>query len=103
VMDRAATPKTSIFGRISDKPAGSAFIGIHGDIAMLHALEVARAFRRQGLAAVMMRKAADWAVNQGAAWLSVLVTQQNDGAQRLYASLGLKAVGHYHYREKLIR
>jgi GNAT superfamily N-acetyltransferase len=100
VMDRAQFPKTSLFGRINDKPAGAAFIGVHDDVAMLHALEVAPVARRAGLASTMMRAAADWAQKEGAAWFSVLVTQQNTGAQKLYASLGLKPVGTYRYREK---
>ncbi|MEJ6393369.1 GNAT family N-acetyltransferase [Gymnodinialimonas sp. 2305UL16-5] len=100
IMDRALCPKTSIFGRINDQPAGSAYLGIHNDIAMLHALEVVAPCRRMGLAAHMMRKAADWAVQSGATWLCVLVTQQNKGAQRLYSSLGMKPVGTYHYREQ---
>ena len=99
-MARADGPKTSFFGRINDKPAGAAYVGIHDDIAMLHALEVAPGARRRGLAAIMMRAAADWAQNNGATWLSVLVTQENESAQALYASLGLRRVGTYVYREK---
>lgn len=100
IMQRATCPKTSLFGRITDKPAGAAFIGIHGDIAMLHALEVAPIARRKGLAVHMMRAAAEWAVANRAEWLSILVTQQNVAAQGLYASLGMQPVGTYHYREK---
>ncbi|MBF9042412.1 GNAT family N-acetyltransferase [Rhodobacterales bacterium HKCCE4037] len=100
VMERADCPKTTLFGRIKDKPAGTAYVGIHGDVAMLHALEIAAVARRAGLASTMMRAAAEWARSEGATWLSVLVTQQNTGAQRLYASLGLKAVGTYCYREQ---
>lgn len=100
IMARATCPKTSLFGRITDKPAGAAFIGVHGDIAMLHALEIAPIGRRKGLATHMMRTAAKWAAESEATWLTILVTQQNDAAWGLYASLGLKPVGTYHYREK---
>lgn len=100
IMDRATCPKTSLFGRISELPAGSAYIGLHGDIAMLHALEIAPHLRRRGLAAHMMRAAALWAVENGAAWLTILVTRQNTAAQGLYASLGMRGVGTYCYREK---
>lgn len=101
VMERAVhCSKTSLFGRISDKPAGAAYIGLLHDTAMLHALEVAPAGRRKGMAAHMMRLAAQWAVENGAEWLSILVTQQNDAARGLYASLGMKPVGSYVYREK---
>ncbi|GAB5447123.1 GNAT family N-acetyltransferase [Gymnodinialimonas sp.] len=100
IMDRAACPKTSLFGRINDKPAGAAYIGIQGDIAMLHALEVAPLARRKGLAVHMMRTAAKWAVDNGATWLSILVTRENAAAQGLYTSLGMQPVGTYAYREK---
>lgn len=100
IMARATCPKTSLFGRIMDKPASAAFIGIHDNIAMLHALEVAPLARRKGLAVHMMRTAAQWAIDNNAPWLTILVTQQNIGARKLYASLGMKAVGTYVYREK---
>lgn len=98
IMERAADPKTSLFGRIEDKPAGSAFIAIVGDVAMLHALEIVPECRRKGLGATMVRTAADWAHTQGASRIAVLVTLANTGAQALYASLGFEPVGLYHYR-----
>jgi len=100
IMQRANCPRTSLFGRINDRPAGVAYVGLLGDIAMLHALEIAPAGRRQGLAAHMMRAAALWAAQNGAAWLSILVTRRNAGAQGLYASLGMRPVGTYVYRQK---
>jgi GNAT superfamily N-acetyltransferase len=100
VMRRAEGPKTALFGRINDRPAAAAFIAVHGKVAMLHALEVASRARRNGLARVMMRAGADWAVAQGAETLAVLVTRANTAAQGLYASLGLKPVENYHYRVK---
>jgi len=100
IMDRADCKKTSLFGRITDRPAGAAYIGILHDNAMLHALEVAPITRRRGLAAHMMRLAAKWAADNGAEWLSILVTRQNTAALGLYTSLGMKPVGTYHYQEK---
>jgi len=98
VMARAPTPKTTLLARQNDRAAGVAFAAIHSDIAMLHALEVAPAQRRQGVAVNIMRATAHWAQDQGANWLSVIVTRQNEGANALYASLGMELVGHYHYR-----
>lgn len=100
VMERVEAPKTSLFGRIEDRPAGTAFIAVHGALAMLHALEVAPSARRKGLARLMMRAAAAWAGDHGATDFSVLVTRANQPAQRLYASMGLEAVESYHYRVK---
>ena len=101
IMDRAEhCRKTSLFGRIADKPAGAAYVGILHDTAMLHALEIAPEGRRKGLAVHMMRLAAKWALDNSADWLSILVTEQNTAARALYTSLGMKPVGTYHYREK---
>ncbi|NKX45181.1 GNAT family N-acetyltransferase [Roseicyclus persicicus] len=100
VMDRAKGPKMSFFGRTDDKPAGTAFAAIHDGVAMLHALEVLPAHRRKGLAATMMRAAADWARGAGAGTVAVLVTSGNRPARGLYASLGFRSVGQYHYRSQ---
>lgn len=98
VMDRARHPKTTLLGRLNDRPAGTVYIGIAGDCAMIHALEVAEHHRRQGLAAHLTRAAAYWAQNNGAAYLSLVTTVANDGANALYTSLGMTHVGQYHYR-----
>jgi len=100
IMDRVEGAKTSLFGRVSDKPAGCAFIACHENAAMLHALEIASAFRRQGLARIMMRHAAKWAQDAGAEQLFLLVTRANVAANNLYTSLSFQPVGHYHYRIK---
>lgn len=97
VMHRAAV-KTAIFVRAKDRPAGTAFAALHDDIAMVHAVEVLPAFRRQGLAGWIMRKAAYWAREQGAGTLAVLCTRANVPAQALYSALGFTTCCGYHYR-----
>lgn len=98
VMDRTAPPRMSFFGRVDDRPAGSAFTAIHDGVAMLHALEILPEHRRKGLGVTMMRAAADWARGAGAHSFGVLVTRANAPARGLYASMGFEAVGQYHYR-----
>jgi GNAT superfamily N-acetyltransferase len=100
VMERARGAKTAILGRTGDRAAGIAFVACDGDLAMLHALEVSPAFRRQGSAHNILRAAAAWAQEQGATTLSLVVTTANAGARSLYASVGMQVVGHYHYRQK---
>ncbi len=100
VMRRGAEPKTSIFARTNDRPAGVAYVGIYGKTAMLHALEVTPTQRRNGSAQNIMRQAASWARLHGAAYFSVIVTQENKGANALYSSLNMESVGQYHYRVK---
>ncbi|MCB2127635.1 MAG: GNAT family N-acetyltransferase [Rhodobacteraceae bacterium] len=98
VMGRAKGPKTAILGRINDRASGVAFVALHGETAMLHALHVVPGQRRQGSAVNMMRMAAKWAQDHGAKRFSVLVTKANQGANALYSSLGMQVVGEYHYR-----
>lgn len=100
VMDRVQGPKTAILARAQDRAAGTAFVAIHDTIAMLHALEVTPSQRRQGSAHNILRAAAVWAQANGADTLSLVVTLANDPARRLYTSLGMQAVGQYHYRQK---
>lgn len=98
VMERAATPKSWLMTRIDDRPAGVAFVSVAGDIAMVHAIEVADAFRRKGAARALMSGAATFATDNGAGWLALAVTKANVGANALYQSLGMEAVAGYHYR-----
>lgn len=99
VMERARV-KTGILGRWNDKPAGVAFAAVHDGICMVHAVEVLPHQRRHGMAQWMMRKAAFWGQEQGAAHLAVLCVQANTAANTLYNALGLQIVGQYHYRQK---
>lgn len=98
IMERVTGPKCAILGRTGDRAAGVAFVACAGEAAMLHALEVTPALRRQGTAHNMLRAAANWAQDHGAKSLYLLVTEANEAARRLYASLGMRVVGNYHYR-----
>lgn len=99
VMDRVAGPKVAILGRQNDRPCGVAFVALSGRVAMLHALEISPGFRRQGCARHILQAAAHWALDQGAETLSLVVTVGNAPARALYASLGMRGVGQYHYRQ----
>lgn len=98
VMDRVTGPKTAIMARAKDRVSGTAFVAVDGAHAMLHALHVTAAQRRQGSAVNIMRKAALWAQDHGATELFLAVTKHNLAANALYASLGMRIVGQYHYR-----
>ena len=100
VMERVAGPKTGLFGRIDNKPAGAGFVAIHDGIAMIHALEVLDQHRRKGLGLYMMRQAAFWAQRNRASHIALAVTEANEAANALYAGLGLTPMGGYHYRIK---
>ncbi|WP_341212535.1 GNAT family N-acetyltransferase [uncultured Limimaricola sp.] len=93
VMERVAAPKA-----VLDHPGGCAFVGRHGSVAMLHALEVAASARRRGVGRALMEMAAGWARAQGALTLTLAVTRANAPARALYAGLGYAEVTSYHYR-----
>ena len=100
VMQRAEGPKCAVLARANDQPTGVAYVAIHKGIAMLHALEVRPAARRQGSAHNILRQAAAWAQENGADQLSLVVTVANTAARNLYASLKMQGVGQYHYRQR---
>ncbi|MEM1073854.1 MAG: GNAT family N-acetyltransferase [Pseudomonadota bacterium] len=99
VMYRAPT-KTAIFARWNQRPAGTGFVATDGHVAMVHAVEVLEAQRRQGVAGWIMRAAAHWAARQDASVLAVLCTQANTPALALYSALGFRETATYHYRRK---
>ncbi len=99
VMERAAGPHAAILARSGDRPSGAAFVAIHDGVAMLHALEVRPAQRRQGAGAHLLRAAANWAAEQGARAVSLVVTERNTAARALYDRAGMAEVGRYHYRK----
>lgn len=100
VMDRVTGQKTAILTRTADRPTGTGFVAIQGSTAMVHALEVTPAARRQGSARNFLKAAAGWAMAEGADRLALVVTAANTPARSLYESLGMEAVGRYHYRQK---
>lgn len=100
VIDRGPGPKAVVLGRSQDRAAGAAFVGIHGETAMLHALVVLPEFRRHGLARAMMAEAGRWAKDAGASRLALVVTRANAAANALYCSLGMAPACSYHYRRE---
>lgn len=100
VMARVPGRKTTILGRADDRAAAAAFIAVHGQTAMVHALHVLPEMRRKGLARNMMRAAALWAIGEGAGHITLAVTTANTAANALYSALGMNVVGQYHYRLK---
>ncbi len=99
VMHRAQGPKAAILARNGDRAAGVCFVSMSGRDAMLHALEVALPHRRQGSAQKLIAAAAHWAMSQGAARLSLVVTTANSPARSLYEKMGMQVGGGYHYRQ----
>lgn len=99
VMNRAAAPRTALFGRQDRHPAAAGFLAAHDGIAMLHALEVRPTLRRRGTARRLIAHAAAWADRQGCHTLALAVTEGNAPARALYDGLGMVQTGGYHYRD----
>ena len=100
VMARAKGPKTYLLGRADDRAAGAAFVSMHKNSAMLHALEVSPNARRKGLGRAMTAAAATWAAEQGANTFTLVAVSANQAACGLYRRLGMAESGKYHYRRK---
>ncbi|MBA3324360.1 MAG: GNAT family N-acetyltransferase, partial [Rhodobacteraceae bacterium] len=98
VMARAAEPRVWLLGRLGQRPVACAFAAVHGEVAVLHALEVAAEARRRGMGALLTRAAAAWAQAHGATTLALAVTESNAPALALYSGLGFGEIGRYHYR-----
>lgn len=101
VMARAPGPKTAFLARLGDRVVGCGFCAIYDGVAMLHAVEILPACRRQGAGRTMLTGAAYWAQGQGAEWFTLAVTEANAPARALYETAGMTQVARYHYRQML--
>lgn len=100
VMRRSGRARVFMLGRAHDHAAGCLFAATDGDIAMVHALEVASDFRRAGAARQMVEKAAFWAVEQSATRIAALTVETNKASRALFGGMGFTDTTHYHYRMK---
>lgn len=98
VMERVQGPKAAILARSDDRPSGAGFVAVHGQTAMIHAVEVRPQLRRRGAGRHILQAAAAFAAEHGATTLALAVTEGNSAARALYSSLGMRVVEHYHYR-----
>ncbi len=96
VMTRVKGPKAVLVAG----EMGVAFAAAHGNVAMVHAVEVASQHRRKGVANAMMYKAFEWAKDVGCEWVAVLTVHANIPARTLYENLGMTEAAAYHYRRK---
>lgn len=99
VIARTPEPKICLMLRADDRPAAAAFVGLDGTLAMLHALVVAKRFRRRGVGQATVAAAAQWAVRQRASHLGLAVGAHNQAAVALYRRMEFAEPGVYHYRQ----
>ena len=98
LLDQQGGTARPLLARADDRPVGVAFVAVDREIAMIHAIEVDRAYRRKGGGEILMRGAASFEAEHGAAWLALAVTEANAPARALYGKLGMTVAGRYHYR-----
>ena len=102
VMDRVAGAKAVVAAQAPGQSgailAGLAFVAVHRNVAMVHAMGVVPAHRRCGVARRMLAAAGRWAQDRGATTLALAVTEANAAARALYSTAGFTAVTGYHYR-----
>ena len=99
VMARAPEPKATIMARTDAATAGVGFVCADGEVAMLHAVVVREALRRQGAGTAALAGAARFALDVGAQWVGLAVTEANAAARALYGKAGMTEVGGYAYWE----
>jgi GNAT superfamily N-acetyltransferase len=98
VMDRCPLPKAAVIARSDTAVTGVAFVAADREVAMLHAMEVREDMRRQGAGRSTLAGAARFALDQGADWLALGVTEANAAARALYEAAGMETLGRYRYR-----
>lgn len=94
-----------ILARYADQPLGfTQLFPIYSSVRarsawLLNDLYVHEQVRRHGVASALLRAAADYASDRGAAWLTLETAHDNQAAQRLYQRLGWRAQWQFqHYQ-----
>lgn len=98
VMARCTGPSAMLMARTDAATAGVAFVGVDGDVAMIHAVEVRPERRREGAGRALLAGAAQIALDHGATTLALAVTEANEGARALYEGARMAEAARYHYR-----
>lgn len=89
LMQRAPDPKAGILARIGQALGGVCFVALHGEIAVIHALHVEPDKRRKAVAAHLMKAAAVYAHEQGAAHIVAACAPDNAAANALFERIGM--------------
>ena len=95
---RIPSPRRFALLHVDGEPAASGLCVVDGDLAGIFSMRTARAFRRRGLGARLLRALARFAQGAGATRLYLQV-EDDSPARSLYLRLGFEPVYGYHYRE----
>ncbi|HVH18443.1 MAG TPA: GNAT family N-acetyltransferase [Myxococcota bacterium] len=95
---RIPAPRRFALLRADGQPAAAGICVADGELAGIFSMRTARAFRRRGLGAQLLRALAAWARAERASQLYLQV-EDDSPALPLYQRLGFEAAYAYHYRE----
>lgn len=98
LLGRVDVPAAGLIAYVGDQPAASALMDVADGVVLAGNVATDPAFRRQGLAAAMMRTGLAWARQQGATVAALNVQADNVAAKALYGGLGFTHQYDYSYR-----
>lgn len=89
-FDLAVSTSTStvLIARDGGDPMGTVMAGFDGHRGWVYYLAVAEAYRRQGIARLLMESAERWLAARGCPKAQLMVRGENAGALGFYAALG---------------
>jgi ribosomal protein S18 acetylase RimI-like enzyme len=73
-------------------------VGVHGRLAMLHAVAVRPEARRRGVGRALLAGAGRFGLDHGAPWTGLAVAAANAPARSLYEAAGMTEAATYLYR-----
>ncbi|CAN5420542.1 GNAT family N-acetyltransferase [soil metagenome] len=92
-------PRLVAFARVGDPPIAIGRMAVTGTWAGLSTVEVMAGHRRRGLATAVVGALRDWAVERGARWCYLQVTEDNPAALTMWDRLGFRRHHAYRYFE----
>lgn len=98
LFGRVRLPRAFAVSLAGGQPVGGGYCAIDGEVALLAAIVVQPAFRRQGRAAAILARLLDWARGMGATRAMLQVGSDNATAIGLYERAGFCRAYDYWYR-----
>lgn len=98
ILASVPTPKAFLSFEIGGQTLSTALAVLRGNILIAECIGTRAEARRKGAARTVMVAVAAWGWQHGAKIVALQAVTENFPAQRLYAAVGFREVGRYHYR-----
>ena len=98
ILAAVPTPKAFFSFEVGGRILSTALAVLRGEIVIAECIGTRAEARRRGAASTVMAALAAWGWQHGARIAALQAVTENFPAQRLYAALGFREVGGYHYR-----